>query len=407
MNILDFARKAVISVGVALCVGFSANTAMAVDVTQYEHTNQEYFDNLKATIQLPLTLTPSGGEVFEQGLEFDGEVAFPDYLYAVIKNEEKKRITGTGSYRFVVPVHYFNIDAELTDQLKTYLLEFQLDHPELLLGFNSGRPLVSSLAKNTMVNYKDLPEEEKETATLTIITFDVEIHGQEETIFDMMETKMTELVDYTKQFNPGVEQLLMLHNKIIEDYEYDYEYKEHETSPYQFFTEGNATCVAYSSLFNSVLNKLGYNTTYIFNKSHIWSAVELDGEWYNVDVTWDEDSKDSVNGYAQTEYFLVPDSVIEKRHEGPYFKFEEFTADSEKYMSGYLFNLAYHQLSEIRKTDAGWSLRYKYGRGLFFSRDIECSDGYLYFSAQTAPDEDGFKVSYNVWHHDKEEARAI
>lgn len=59
-----------------------------------------------------------------------------------------------------------------------------------------------------------------------------------------------------------------------------------------------------------ILNKLGIpvRTTYgAMNDSHIWNAVQLDGQWYYEDVTWDTVDKG-------TSYFLVSTNEITKNH---------------------------------------------------------------------------------------------
>lgn len=53
-------------------------------------------------------------------------------------------------------------------------------------------------------------------------------------------------------------------------------------------------------------------------QSHAWNQVCIDGEWYNVDVTWDDPL---MNGEVITDgsnmiydYFLVPDRVLSGSH---------------------------------------------------------------------------------------------
>ena len=65
---------------------------------------------------------------------------------------------------------------------------------------------------------------------------------------------------------------------------------------------GIALCSGYTRAFQYLAQSLGFDCIYVSGIgntiSHAWNMVELDGEWYNVDVTWDDG--DTVN-YA---YFL-------------------------------------------------------------------------------------------------------
>ena len=36
------------------------------------------------------------------------------------------------------------------------------------------------------------------------------------------------------------------------------------------------------------LEKLGVNNYRVSSDNHIWNAVEVDGKWYHLDLTWDD-----------------------------------------------------------------------------------------------------------------------
>ena len=62
-------------------------------------------------------------------------------------------------------------------------------------------------------------------------------------------------------------------------------------------------CADYTDVFNLLCNAAGYEAVYAGGSAdgepHAWSAVKLEGTWYYVDATWD-DNEDHC-GYT---YFL-------------------------------------------------------------------------------------------------------
>lgn len=77
---------------------------------------------------------------------------------------------------------------------------------------------------------------------------------------------------------------------------------------YGALVDKEPVCDGYSKAFNYLLSKVGINTLFVTSSamSHAWSMVELNGNYYHVDVTWDDDD----GGVGRTRYmhFIVSDS---------------------------------------------------------------------------------------------------
>lgn len=99
--------------------------------------------------------------------------------------------------------------------------------------------------------------------------------------------------------------------KTVHDYLVNnYTYVSQANNVYEVINNKQANCYGYTMLNYVILNKLGIpvRTTYgAMNDSHIWNAVQLDGQWYYEDVTWDTVDKG-------TSYFLVSTNEITKNH---------------------------------------------------------------------------------------------
>ncbi len=86
-----------------------------------------------------------------------------------------------------------------------------------------------------------------------------------------------------------------------------------------------AVCTGYSETFKLFMDTLGIPcvlvTGYGNGTGHEWNAIQLDGAWYHIDVTWDDPlyngsgSSDYPDGEnMQYTYFLVPTVVIKQDH---------------------------------------------------------------------------------------------
>lgn len=84
-------------------------------------------------------------------------------------------------------------------------------------------------------------------------------------------------------------------------------------------------CNAYATLFDKLATKAGLEVRYAtgFSKKtgepHIWNMVKVDGNWYNLDTTWDDPAVGFSDGYVVNmdefviyDYFLKSDTDIEK-----------------------------------------------------------------------------------------------
>ncbi len=84
-------------------------------------------------------------------------------------------------------------------------------------------------------------------------------------------------------------------------------------------------CNAYATLFDKLATKSGLDIRYATGYSkktgepHIWNMVKVDGNWYNIDATWDDPTITFNEGYVENlgdfiiyDYFLKSDGEIQK-----------------------------------------------------------------------------------------------
>ena len=87
------------------------------------------------------------------------------------------------------------------------------------------------------------------------------------------------------------------------DLEYQKKYKETHKKIYDNpsnsmlgLIDGKCTCKGYSGIVSDVFGSIGIETEIITgvendsNQGHAWNQIKLDGDWYNIDITWDREN---------------------------------------------------------------------------------------------------------------------
>ena len=196
------------------------------------------------------------------------------------------------------------------------------------------------------------------------------------------------LVTAKKKFNTAVDTISQsvpygtecereeyIHNYIINNCDYDEEAAENddvqdnENDAYGVFVDGKAVCEGYSKAFQILCNKADIDCIQLMgivdSDNHVWNCVKIGGDWYQIDVTWD-DVDDFI--YDSHEYFNLTDSLMYEEHTlSP--KYSEIDAESflnleswcnfyvpkctaEKYnYHNYCYNYKYPTVSNLDDSD--------------------------------------------------------
>lgn len=120
-----------------------------------------------------------------------------------------------------------------------------------------------------------------------------------------------------------LEKAVVLHDYLAVNCEYDEENLEAGTIPdtsysaYGVLVNRIAVCEGYALAYKYLLNKAGINC-YMVNSdtmNHAWNLIELDGKYYQVDVTWDDPVLDLIGRVRHEFMFRSDDAFInECRH---------------------------------------------------------------------------------------------
>ena len=122
-----------------------------------------------------------------------------------------------------------------------------------------------------------------------------------------------------------VDKALLLHDRLAAWTAYDYDgyyggtlaNDSPDYNAYGPLVNHLGVCNGYALAYNWLLEDVGIRAWYENSQTinHGWSRVELDGEPYYVDVTWDDPVID-IPGRVQHQYFLISSQKLSDTHEG-------------------------------------------------------------------------------------------
>ena len=134
------------------------------------------------------------------------------------------------------------------------------------------------------------------------------------------------------------EKELALHDALVDLGEYDQAVYDRDTpqgrpdntNPYGMLVEGYGICLGYATSFQLLMDLAGVECITVVgaafgsSSDHAWNLVELEGEWYAVDPTWDdpigaEELPPTMANQVRYEYFNVTsDYLRETDHQWDY-----------------------------------------------------------------------------------------
>lgn len=111
------------------------------------------------------------------------------------------------------------------------------------------------------------------------------------------------------------EKELALHDWIVDNGHYDQTAHDpatpdglpHSKDPYGILVEGYGICLGYATTFQLLMDLAGVECITVTGASgwsredHAWNLVKLEGEWYGVDVTWDDQTLADPGAYSEEE----------------------------------------------------------------------------------------------------------
>lgn len=172
----------------------------------------------------------------------------------------------------------------------------------------------------------------KSTATIRVTQSYLTTPQQEQVVDTVIKQVIAELnvaamSDYDK--------VKFVNDYIVKNTVYSEQTSASAHSAYAVAYEGKGVCQGYALFAQKLLTTLGIESLYVvgevYTGGHAWNLVEVDGEWYHLDTTWNDPIKDRGTGVGY-KYFLINDTDLRKDHTWESADYPKATSKKYSYM---------------------------------------------------------------------------
>lgn len=121
------------------------------------------------------------------------------------------------------------------------------------------------------------------------VDFEWKLTREQEQLFDATVALLAPYLVGATQYDT----IKNVHDWICNTVEYDYDTvigKASRHSGYNALFEHLAVCDGYATLFQKYMEKMGILCYVVTGDNHAWNIVFVNGQWYQVDCTWDDQS---------------------------------------------------------------------------------------------------------------------
>lgn len=130
-----------------------------------------------------------------------------------------------------------------------------------------------------------------------------------------LEDKVETILARCREAESDIEKELIIHDYLVLNGEYDYDNLLNDTLPdesfsaYGILVKGTGVCQAYAYAMKLLLRRVGIPCDVVTGGDHAWNIVNIEGENYYVDTTWDDPVPD-IKGYISRTHFNVTEEQL-------------------------------------------------------------------------------------------------
>lgn len=138
---------------------------------------------------------------------------------------------------------------------------------------------------------------------------------------------------------PDYYKALLIHDYLVDTCRYDQEdlvrtdWENH--IPYGALVDGSCVCQGYAESARLLLDAAGVENVCVTGTAgggnHMWNALQLGGEWYMMDITWDDPTTTDGSDIKRYDYFNVTSSQLAQDHQWEAADFPDCTGTDLNY----------------------------------------------------------------------------
>jgi len=232
-------------------------------------------------------------------------LSLSEYLASQIKN-----------FNTTIDISSYGIDAD-SSIIKDTISRIMLEYPELFY-VDSSFSKIYNPATNKLVSLK-----------LHYSCTSAEYPQLLQTI----DSKFSEITSKIDDSMSDFEKALAIHDYICTNFSYDNSYTIYDI--YNFVLNDTGVCQAYMLAYSYVLDKFGIESYPVISNeiNHTWNMVQLDGNYYQIDVTWDDYNPELFGWSSHTNFLLTDDEVSSSSHSDQWYMYQEASATDTTYQS--------------------------------------------------------------------------
>lgn len=293
--------------------------------------------------------------------------------YEMLDDKEKKLYNQLYEKIIDMETTFRPVVTVSADQLKNVFFAVTNDHPELF--------------------WLDASYSYEYMADRTVISVDLIISraaGDFHKLQQDFEQKADEIARLAGQLNTDFEKERFVHDYLVDNIVYDETHYINQNA-YSALIDGRTVCAGYARAFQYVMQKLDIPCYYVVgvaDEDHAWNIVELDGGFYNVDVTWDDTE------YGRYAYFNKTDAEFAKTHTRTGLSVNLPECDADRYADIAVDNMGLAVYNDIQSYyDACYDAIVENGIGAY---EFQCilQGEELYDTWSRECDEERYKESY-------------
>lgn len=145
----------------------------------------------------------------------------------------------------------------------------------------------------------------------------------------ILDNKIASIIKSLKLTNASdYEKVKKIHDYVINRASYDTKLKK--SSAYDLLIDQTAVCEGYTLAAYRLFTDAGLECRVITGsgdgESHAWNIVKVDGQWYNIDLTWDDPISSTGKPILSYDYFLKSDEEFPRHVRDAKFRTSDFLA---------------------------------------------------------------------------------